>query len=132
MNIQPMKTEKPRILVCDDDIDYSQEMVEALGARGYTATALMTISDARAAILSPSILLIDLCMPERSAIDIAKILGDHERKDYFKIVLVSGCSQYVIASVAKQFESRGLKLLGTFQKPVDLDGLCRLLESAAC
>jgi DNA-binding response OmpR family regulator len=121
---------KPRILICDDDIDYASELMEALEARNFMATSLLTISAARAAILSPSILLLDLCMPERSGLDIAKILASHERKDYFKIILVSGCSDYIIKSVAAQFESRGLCVLGTFQKPVDLDRLCALLKAA--
>ena len=122
---------RPRVLICDDDIDYAQEMIEALEARGFPATALKTISEARAAILSPSILLLDLCMPERNGIDIARILSVHERKDYYSIVLISGCSEYVIGSVAKQFQARGLRLLGTFRKPVDVVKLCGLLEKAS-
>lgn len=122
---------KPQILICDDDLDYSQELIEGLGARGLAATNLMTITKSRASVLAPSILLLDLCMPERSAVDIAKILGEHPRKDYFKIVLITGCSQAIINSVSRQFEMRGLRLLGAFQKPVDLRSLCELLKSAA-
>ena len=116
----------------DDDLDYAQELIEVLESRGFKTTHLLTVSAARAAILSPSILLLDICMPQRSAIDIAKILAEHERKDYFKVILISGCSDAIIATVARQFESRGIQLLGTFQKPVDVRRLCELLKADGC
>ncbi|HVW74247.1 MAG TPA: hypothetical protein VHC39_11455 [Rhizomicrobium sp.] len=124
------RSQKPQILICDDDLEYSHELVEALAARGLAATNLLTITHARASLLGPSILLLDLCMPERSAIDIAKILGEHPRKNYFKVVLITGCSQPIIDSVSRQFETRGIHLLGSFQKPVDVKSLCALLKLA--
>ncbi len=119
---------KPQILICDDDLEYSQELIEALGARGFAANNLLTITKSRVSVLAPSILLLDLCMPERSAIDIAKILAEHPRKGCFKIVLITGCSQAIIETVSRQFEMRGLHLLGCFQKPVDIRRLCELLK----
>ena len=124
------RSQKPQILICDDDLEYSHELIEALAARGLAGTNLLTITHTRASLLGPSILLLDLCMPERSAIDIAKILGEHPRKGYFKVVLITGCSQPIIDSVSRQFEARGIHLLGSFQKPVNVKGLCALLKSA--
>jgi DNA-binding NtrC family response regulator len=121
---------KPQILICDDDLEYCQDLIESLGLRGFQASNLLTITKSRASLLAPSILLLDLCMPERSAIDIAKLLADHPRKGCFKIVLITGCSEAIIESVSRQFEMRGLELLGQFQKPVDLDKLCELLQTA--
>jgi hypothetical protein len=65
----------------------------------------------------------------RNGIDIARIIAEHPRKDFFKIILVTGCSEAIISSVSKQFEMRGLQLLGTFQKPVDVKALCELLKA---
>jgi len=128
--LEQARPAKPQILICDDDLEYSQELIEALGARGLAATNLLTITKSRVSVLAPSILLLDLCMPERSAIDIAKILAEHPRKSCFKIVLITGCSQAVIESVSRQFTMRGLHLLGCFQKPVDVSQLCELLKTA--
>ena len=128
--LKQAQTVKPQILICDDDLEYAQELIEALGTRGFAAKNLLTITQARASLLLPSILLLDLCMPQRSAIDIAKILAEHPRKSCFKIVLISGCSEVVIQSVSRQFEMRGLDLLGCFQKPVDVRKLCELLKIA--
>lgn len=121
---------KPQILICDDDIDFSTEMVEALQARGFPAAQLLTVSAVRAAILSPSILLLDLCMPGRDGIEILKLLSQHERKAHFKVVLMSGWDAATLDTAAKLCESWGIELLGVFRKPVSLQPLCALLEEA--
>lgn len=125
---QHLTRAKPQILICDDDIEFSKEMVEALETRGFPATALLTVSAMRAAILSPSILLLDLCMPGRDGIEILKLLSQHQRKEYFKVVLVSGWDEPMLNTAAKLCESWGIELLGTFRKPVALQQLCALLE----
>lgn len=121
---------RPQILICDDDIEFSTEMVEALAARGFSATALLTVSAVRAAILSPSILLLDLCMPGRDGIEIIRLLAKHERKSYFKVVLMSGWDEATLDIAAKICETCGIELLGVFRKPVALRPLCALLEKA--
>jgi DNA-binding response OmpR family regulator len=126
----PVAKTKPEILICDDDIEFSNELIEALAARGFQATALLTVSAMRAAILSPSILLLDLCMPDRDGIEILDILAKHERKSHFKIVLVSGWDERMLETAAKLCTLRGLELLGVFRKPIALQPLCALLDEA--
>lgn len=127
---QDLVRTKPQILICDDDIEFSTEMVEALDVRGFPATALLTVSAIRAAILSPSIVLLDLCMPGRDGIEILRLLSQHERKGYFKIVLISGSDEPALDAAAKLCRFWGIELLGTFRKPVPLQQLCALLEEA--
>src|SRR5690606_33927134 len=103
---------KPQILICDDDIEFSTEMVEALRARGFAAAQLLTVSAARAAILSPSILLLDLCMPGRDAIEILRLLSENERKSRFKVVLMSGWDPAMLDAAAKLCELWEIELLG--------------------
>lgn len=121
---------KPQILICDDDIEFSKEMVEALEMRGFPAAALLTVSAVRAAILSPSILLLDLCMPGRDGIEILRLLSQHERKGHFKVVLISGSDEPALDAAAKLCRFWGIELLGAFRKPVALQPLCALLEEA--
>ena len=120
---------KPQILICDDDAAFSAELIEALHTRGFAATALLSLSAIRAAILAPSVLLLDICMPEPDGIEIINMLSGHERRDYFKIVLISGSDERLLAAAAKLCECYRLELLGTFQKPVMIKPLCELLES---
>lgn len=130
MQIQKEAWSKPQILICDDDIEFSAEMEEALRARGFAAAQLLTVSAARATILSPSILLLDLCMPGRDAIEILKMLSENERKSRFKVVLMSGWDPAMLDAAAKLCELWGIELLGVFRKPVALGPLCALLEEA--
>ena len=120
---------KPQILICDDDPAFSAELIEALGARGFAATALLTLSAIRAAILGPSVILLDICMPEPDGIEIINMLSEHPRRDYFKIVLISGWDEQMLAAAARLCQGHKLDLLGTFQKPVKIKPLCELLET---
>lgn len=121
---------KPQILICDDDIEFANEMIEALGARGFPAAALLTVSEVRAAILSPSIILLDLYMPGRSGTEILKLLSQHPRRSHFKVVLISGWEGETLDAAGKFCKSLGIDLLGVFRKPVALQPLCALLEQA--
>jgi DNA-binding response OmpR family regulator len=120
---------KPQILICDDDIAFSSELIEALQVRGFAATALLSLSAIRVAILSPTILLLDVCMPEPDGIEILNMLATHERKHHFKIAMVSGWDEGMLTKAAKLCEAHGLELLGTFRKPVKIRELCEMLET---
>jgi len=120
---------RPQILICDDDPVFSSELIEALHVRGFAATALLTMSAVRAAILSPSIIILDLCMPGMDGIEVMKMLGTHPRRDYFEIVLVSGESEEMLEVAKHWSEVCGVQLLGKFRKPVMIRPLCDLLET---
>ncbi len=127
---QTVTDSRPQVLICDDDAEFSAELVEALEARGYSATALRTVSAARAAMLSPSILLLDLCMPDRDGVEILTMLAEHPRRDCFKVILISGMSEQTLSAAAMLCEVRGLELLGKLRKPVNLRALCAMLAEA--
>jgi PleD family two-component response regulator len=120
---------KPEIVICDDDIAFSSELIEALQMRGFPATALLTMSAIRAAILRPSILLLDICMPEPDGFEILKMLSTHDRRDHFKIVMMSGSDETMLINAGMLCEDSGLYLLGTFRKPIKIRELCELLET---
>ncbi len=119
---------RPKILICDDDIEFSTEMTEALTRAAFQRWRFLTVSAVRRRTLSPTIILLDMCMPGRDGIDILKLLSQHERKSHFKVVLISGWEAPVLATAAKLCESWGIELLGVFRKPVALQPLCELLE----
>ena len=122
---------RPQILICDDDRVFSSELIEALQLKGFAATALLTMSAVRAAILSPSIIILDLCMPSMDGIEVMRMLGAHPRRDHFRIVLVSGESHEMLDVAAHCSEAYGVRLLGKFQKPVAIRPLCELLATTA-
>ena len=128
-NPLPSKNTGPHVLVCDDDPAFSAEFSEALAARGFSTTAFLGLSALRTQLLTPTILILDICMPEPDGIEILKFLARHERKDDFSIVLVSGWDARILNMAAALCRLQGLRLLGTFQKPIDINDLCALLEA---
>lgn len=124
-------TSKPQILICDDDAAFSAELIEALQMRGYTASALLTLSAIRAAIVAPNFLLLDVCMPDPDGFEILKMLAEHERRDHFRIVMISGGDEHLLETAGKFCETNGLDLIGTMRKPIAIRELCELIDSVA-
>lgn len=121
---------KPPVLICDDDVAFSAELIEALQLRGYTATALLTLSAIRAAMLAPNIILLDVCMPKPDGMEILQMLASHERRDHFKIVMISGGDEDLLATAGALCDMIGLNLLGTLRKPIVIRELCDLIDAA--
>jgi CheY-like chemotaxis protein len=125
----PTGISRPQILICDDDPVFSSELIEALRRKGFAATALLSMSAVRAAMLLPSIIVLDLCMPTMDGIEVMRMLGDHPRRDHFEIVLISGESEGMLEIAANFGKAHGVQVLGKFQKPVAIRPLCELLET---
>ena len=121
----------PHVLICDDDRQFSAEFAEALTARGFTATAFLGMSALRTQLLTPTTLILDICMPEPDGIEILHMLSHHAHKEQFRIVLVSGWDERVMGMAASLCRVYGLRLLGSFSKPVSVRALCELLEADA-
>ncbi|HTT96769.1 MAG TPA: response regulator [Rhizomicrobium sp.] len=121
---------KPQVLICDDDAVFSAELVEALHMRGYCASALLTLTSIRAAIVSPKFLLLDVCMPQPDGFEILKMLATHERKEHFRIVMISGGDDNLLAAAGRFCESNGLRFVGTMRKPIAIRELCDMIEVA--
>ncbi len=126
---KPQTLSKPQVLICDDDTAFSAELIEALQMRGYTATALLTLSAIRAAIVAPDFLLLDVCMPEPDGFEILKMLAEHERREHFRIVMISGGDDALLTTAGKFCELSGLNLIGVMRKPISMRELCDLIES---
>ena len=130
-DLKPPVQAKSQVLICDDDAAFSAELIEALRLRGYTATALLSLSAIRAAIVAPDFLLLDVCMPEPDGFEILKMLAEHERRDHFKIVMISGGDETLLAAAGNFCKENGLRLLGTLRKPIKIRALCDLIDAAA-
>jgi PleD family two-component response regulator len=121
---------KPQVLICDDDITFSSELIEVLHMRGYVASAVLTLTAIRAAIVAPKFLLLDVCMPQPDGFEILKMLANHERKQHFRIVMISGGDDRLLAAAGKFCEVHELALVGTMRKPIAVRELCDLIDSA--
>jgi DNA-binding response OmpR family regulator len=119
-----------RALIYDDDEMYSEECAEALARFGYITetragrTDFLRLVDA----FSPDIVILDLHMPGRDGVEALRALRDYEHKGQVSVVLVSAASHVMLETAADLAVAYGVKLLGTFAKPVKIADLAALLS----
>lgn len=120
----------PVLLALDDD----QDIVDTICAIGVRAgfSALSSTSAARFRELietqPPDVIVLDLQMPAQDGVATLRYLADV--KVVAKIFLVTGMDERTIASAEQYGLRRGLRVLGTLQKPFDPDELLAHLERA--
>ncbi|HEY4345566.1 MAG TPA: response regulator [Parvibaculum sp.] len=118
-----------RALIYDDDEIYAEECAEALERFGYVTetragrTDFLRLVDA----FSPDIVILDLHMPGRDGVEALRALRDYEHKGEVSVVLVSAASHVMLETAADLALAYGVKLLGTFSKPVKIADLAALL-----
>jgi DNA-binding response OmpR family regulator len=119
-----------RALIYDDDEMYSEECAEALERFGYVTetragrTDFLRVVDA----FSPDIVILDLHMPGRDGVEALRALRDYKHKGQVSVVLVSAASHVMLETATDLALAYGVKLLGTFSKPMKIADLAALLR----
>lgn len=122
---------KPCLLAVDDDLG-SAELVARLGIKcGYDARAM---SDARALskVLpqwKPSVLTLDLCMPEEDGIAVFETLRQCGFAGY--LIIISGQAGWLRRAAGRLAEAHGLNFVGEMSKPLDVGAFRRALTRLA-
>jgi EAL domain-containing protein (putative c-di-GMP-specific phosphodiesterase class I)/DNA-binding response OmpR family regulator len=118
----------PRILVVDDDADFGELIVATATAMNLTCVSTTNARDFFAALRSePSLLVIDLVMPQMDGIELLRELGEQHSRA--RIILMSGVDIQIIKSATKLAESLGLIIAGHLQKPFSISDLEALIRS---
>ena len=109
-------TEKPSLLITDDDEVFCEVLANAFDRRGYS---VKTASNAQAAISlardeSPEYALVDLCMPGGSGLELVEALIEIDQNT--RIVILTG-----YASIATAVEAIKLGAIHYLAKPADAD-----------
>lgn len=119
-----------RALIYDDDEIYAEECAEALERHGYVTETRAGRSDFLRLVntFSPDLVILDLHMPGRDGVEALRALRDYEHKRDVSVVLVSAASQVMLATAADLAVAYGVKLLGTFAKPLKISDLAALLR----
>jgi DNA-binding response OmpR family regulator len=120
----------PRALIYDDDEMYSEECAEALERFGYVTETRAGRTDFLRVVdtFSPDIVILDLHMPGRDGVEALRALRDYEHKNQVSVVLVSAASHVMLETAADLALAYGVKLLGTFSKPMKIADLAALLR----
>ncbi len=125
-----MNANHNRLLVLDDEPGICEFVGEVAEGLGFDVSLTTQAAEFRRRIESfePSVVVLDLQMPEADGIEQLRFLG--EQGCNAKVLLVSGMDTRVLSTAEHLGRSLGLDMLGTQQKPIMLDALENMLERA--
>jgi EAL domain-containing protein (putative c-di-GMP-specific phosphodiesterase class I) len=118
------------LVVMDDEPDIAQFIADVAAELGF---AVVTPSSAGAfkeqvRRLKPSLILLDLQMPEADGVELLRHLAEEGAKA--GIVLVSGADRKVLDTARRLGENQGLNIAAVLQKPILLERLVSVLRAA--
>ncbi len=125
-----MKANHNRLLVLDDEPGICEFVGEVAEGLGFEVSLTTQAAEFRRRVSSfePSVVVLDLQMPEADGIEQLRFLG--ETGCDAKVLVVSGMDTRVLATAEHLGRSLGVDMLGTQQKPLMLDALEATLERA--
>ncbi len=117
-----MTTERPTLLVVDDDAAFRTRLGRALADRGFEVTLAASTDEALAALTeAPEYAVIDLRMPGRSGLELLTAL--HERDPNTRVVMLTG-----YGSIPTAVEATRRGATAYLSKPADADEVLRALQ----
>ncbi len=123
MNTDPLQTDRPSLLIVDDDTVFCEVLTEALTKRGFTVSAAHNVDDGLelARKEPPEFAVVDLRMPGKSGLEMVselKQLDVHTR-----IVVLTG-----YASISTAVEAIKLGAVHYLAKPADADDIVKAFD----
>jgi EAL domain-containing protein (putative c-di-GMP-specific phosphodiesterase class I) len=119
------------LLIALDDEEAIASLVAAIGNRaGFAATALTSQTAFRQQLEKqrPDVIVLDLQMPGGDGVEMLRHLAEMNVRA--GIFLVTGMDERTIASAEQYGLGKGLRIIGTLQKPFDPDQLLQHFERA--
>jgi two-component system phosphate regulon response regulator PhoB len=115
---------KPVLLVADDEPEFLLMLLEFLGDQGFD---VLPAKNARAALgiaraVRPDAMLLDLTLPDKDGIEVAREMRAGSRTRHIPIILLTG-------RIVAQSEVAGLDLEGVLTKPIGSDVLLERLHA---
>ncbi len=120
--------DKPRLLAIDDDPVVCGFLERAAGSMGLEVRSVTDphkVDDVYRAY-QPTVIILDLVMPERDGIQILRFLAEEKCKA--PIALMSGHDQQMVRRAISLGEALGLNLTEALRKPIRLADLRSVLQ----
>jgi CheY-like chemotaxis protein len=127
--ISDKREDMPTVLIADDDAEMAylaQYLLEQCGYRSDTAIDLQAFEKAYAD--KPSVLMLDLTMPNGASEKILEMLASHHAKH--PIIFMTGMLAEEIERRRMQAESQGLKIAGVLHKPFWIEDIASAMTNA--
>jgi len=129
---KPLRTSRAslRIFVCDDDLEFADELAGALSLAGYE---IRTLRDGKSPVeifelFLPDVVLLDIYMPPPDGFEVMSHITNDTRPRDVSLILASGAEDAML-DVARQYcAARGIKPAAVLRKPVRLSevlAVCR-------
>ena len=118
-----------RLLIVDDDVDYTEFVREVAEGEGFEVTAVNENSRFLEIFHSfrPSLLLLDPNLPGQDGIELLRQLAEEKCKA--AIALASSVDRRTLLATGLLGESYGLRVVATMEKPVELETLERMFRA---
>ena len=95
----------PRILIVDDDVDAADSLASLLQSEGY-GEARVAYTAATAFVVAaefvPTVLLVDLDLPDMSGYDVARRLSQHPQLQNLRVIALTASSQHPGRELARE------------------------------
>jgi DNA-binding response OmpR family regulator len=123
------KPESLRVFICDDDVDFTNELASALTASSFEVRVLgngrtpMEIFE----LFAPDIVLLDLYMPPPDGFEMMNHITQNIAQRNVSLVLMSGAEAGLLETATRFCSARGITPVAALQKPVwlkDILGVC--------
>jgi DNA-binding response OmpR family regulator len=121
---------KARVFICDDDLEFADELGGALALAGFE---VRTLRDGKSPVeifelFLPDVVLLDIYMPPPDGFEVMAHIVSDTRQRAVSLILASGAQDNML-DVAQQYcAARGLRPAAVLRKPVRLSeilAVCR-------
>ena len=116
--------DKQKILIVDDDLDFSSAMQGLLESRGYQVTTACNGKEGfeLALSLKPDLMLLDVMMTyDNEGFELAKKLSEEEKTRQIPVILITGIRKAKNLPFAFEPDPEWLPVRAVLEKPVKFD-----------
>jgi two-component system response regulator RegA len=118
-------SERPTLLVVDDDPAFRGRLARALEERGFAVSTAASVDEALTQVReAPEYAVVDLRMPGRSGLELVKALKEQDPAT--QVLMLTG-----YGSIATAVEATKLGAVGYLTKPADADDVLQALTGQA-